>query len=119
MGAGQYRDFVRIEKPEKVSDGGGGHQITWALHCEENAWIERVKSFRGDVERITAGGVGSHPIVRVHIHRNELTEALLKQGAGWRIVDVNTEIVMNINFAQDLAGRGETIIVTATENLSA
>lgn len=116
MGAGQFRHFVRIEKPTKVSDGGGGFTVTWQLVTEEHALIERIKSFRGDVERLSAGGVGSNPIVRVHVRHHTGTEPLLRFGAGWRVIDVDTDRVMNINFAQDIEGRGVNIIITATEN---
>lgn len=115
MGAGAFRHFVRIEKPSVVSDGGGGQTGTWVLHTQEPARIERLRSFRGDVERLAGGGVGSKPIVRVYLHKNENTDALLTDGIAWRLVDVDTGIPMNINAAQDLDGRGREIVVTATE----
>lgn len=116
MGAGAYRHFVRIEKPSYVSDGGGGYDGQWVTHSEQPAQIERIKSFRGDVERLSGGAVGAFPIVRIHMHRNDDTEPLLTFGAAWRIIDVDTGITMNINFAQDITGKGREIVVTATEN---
>lgn len=116
MSNGKYRDFVRIEKPVSGSDGGGGEVGAWVTHSEEAAWIERIKSLRVDMERISGGGMGSNPVVRVHLQRHDLTEDLLTKGSGWRLVDVDTEITMNIVSSQDIQGRGAEIIVLATES---
>lgn len=119
ISAGRMTGFVRIIKDAEVSDGMGGFTVTPVTHWEGPAYIERLQSFRGDVERLTAGGVGSHPIVRIHVRYDDLTAELIRTGNRMRAVDVDEGITMNINFAQDMTGRKEVIVVTATENLPA
>lgn len=119
MGAGQFRHSVEVQYPQKVSDGSGGDFITWTTLCTEPAQYLRTPSFRGDVERETGGGIGSHPIVQVVVRHNEDTQRLLRESAGWRLLDQDTGIFMNIQFAQDMTGRRMEIHITATENLPA
>lgn len=119
MSAGRMSGFVRIIKDAQVSDGMGGFDLSPVTHWEGPAHIERLQSFRGDVERMTAGGVGSHPVVRIHVRYDDDTEELLRTGNRMRAVDVDTGITMNINFAQDMTGRKEIVVITATENLPA
>jgi head-tail adaptor len=115
-GAGSYREWVTIEKPTKVSDGRGGFTVTWETHWEGPARIERFRSFRGDVERLTKGAVDAHPIVRIHVRYDDETAELLRTGAGMRVINVDEAITMNVNFAQDMNGRRENIVITATEH---
>lgn len=115
--AGRFRSYVRIERDAKVSDGAGGFTLTPETFWEGTAHIERMASFRGDVERIHAGGVGSHPIVSIHVRYDDLTGQLPRIGAGMRIVDVDNGIPMNISFAQDMAGTQRMVMITASENL--
>lgn len=116
ISSGRLRQYVRIERDQKTPDGYGGFNLTPETFWEGEAFIERMASFRGDVERITAGAVGSHPIVRIHVRADEITETLPRLGAGMRIIDVDSGIRMNINFAQDMTGKSRTIMLTATEN---
>ena len=111
--------FVRIYQDTKVSDGAGGFTMAPGLFWEGPAHFERMPSFRGDVERMTAGGVASHPILRIHVRYDDVTAELMRTGAAMRAVDTDTEIQMNINFAQDMNGRREVVVITATENLPA
>lgn len=115
-GAGAYRGWVKIEKPTKAPDGRGGFDITWSTHWEGPAQIERFRSFRGDVERLTRGAVDGHPIVRIHVRYDDETAELKRSGAGMRVKNVDEGITMNVNFAQDMNGRRETIVITAIEH---
>lgn len=117
IGAGRMTAFVRFIKDDEVPDGMGGFALAPVTHWEGPAHIERMASFRGDVERMTAGAVASHPIVRIHVRYDDLTAALTRIGSGMRAVEVDEGISMNVNFAQDMTGRKEVIVVTATENL--
>lgn len=117
IGAGRLTAFVRILKDAQTPDGMGGFTQTPEVHWEGPAHIERMYSLRGDVERMTAGAVGSHPTVRIHVRYEDLTAELLRTGSGMRALDVSENISMNINFAQDVTGRKEIVVITATENL--
>lgn len=119
ISAGQLTGWVQIIKDAKVRDNMGGFDLSPVVHWEGPAHIERLKSFRGDVERMTAGAVGAHPIVRVHVRYDELTSQLLRGGNAWRLVDTDENITMNISFAQDMDGRKEMVVITAAENLPA
>jgi hypothetical protein len=117
ISAGKMTAFVRIFNDTKVADGAGGFEITPALFWEGPAHLARMPSFRGDVERMTAGAVGSHPILQIHVRYDVQTAELQRTGSGMRCVDVDTNINMSIQFAQDMDGRRETVVITATENL--
>lgn len=117
ISAGRLKQFVRIVRDVKTPDGYGGFTLATETFWEGPAHIERMPSFRGDVERQTAGGVGSHPIVRINVRQDDLTAQLRTIGAGMRAVDDESGISMNINFAQDMTGRHRMIQITATENL--
>lgn len=117
ISAGRMTGWVRIEADAKTSDGMGGFDLSPVTHWEGPAHIERLQSFRGDVERMTAGGVGSHPIVRVHVRYDDETAELIRTGAGMRLIETDEGVTMNINFAQDMTGRKEIVVITATENL--
>jgi head-tail adaptor len=119
MGAGQFRHSVKVQYRATVPDGSGGDTITWTTLCTEPARYIRAQSFRGDVERVSGGGIGSHPIVQVVVRHNDDTARLLRESAGWRLEDEDTGIVMNIQFSQDMTGRRMEIHITAPENLPA
>ena len=115
-GSGSFRHRVRIERAAKVSDGRGGFTVTWATFWTGPAHIERLRSFRGDVERVTKGGIDAHPIVRIHVRRHTLLDEVLRNASEFRAVNLDDGITMNVNFAQDLTGKREEIVITATEN---
>lgn len=115
--AGRFRSYVRIERDAKVSDGAGGFTLTPESFWEGPAHVERMPSFRGDVERLHAGGVGSHPIVNIHVRYDDLTKQLPLIGSGMRAIDVDSGIPMNITFAQDMTGSQRMVMITAAENL--
>lgn len=117
ISAGKLKQRVRIIRDVKTPDGHGGFTLAPQTFWEGPAYIERMASFRGDVERMTAGGVGSHPIVRIHVRHDDLTGQLPRIGSTMRAEDMDSEIVMNINFAQDMTGKNRIIMMTATENL--
>ncbi|MCG8668918.1 MAG: head-tail adaptor protein [Pseudomonadales bacterium] len=107
------RDRVRIERRVTSSDGGGGQTGTWQALTTERCWIERLESFRFDVEREKAGSVDSMPLVRIHVYRNSLTDQIT---SGMRAVDLKTSKTMNINFIQALEGeRGRRYVISASE----
>lgn len=115
-GAGSFRHRVKFERATKTPDGRGGYTILWTTVWQGPAHIERLRSFRGDVERVTKGGVDSHPIVRVHVRADSVTREIARSGAGLRCWNLDDMIPMNVNFAQDMAGDRRTITVTCTEN---
>ena len=111
-----FKHYVRVERASEVSDGQGGREITWETQVEDWARIERVRSFRGDVETVRAGGVASTPTVRIHMRSYGLTKGIT---ASMRVLDVDEGTFFNIAFVQDIAGDGKVITMTATENLPA
>lgn len=117
ISSGRMNALVRFIKDAQTPDGMGGFTQEPVVHWEGPAHIERMYSLRGDVERMTAGAVGSHPAVRIHVRYDELTAELMRTGSGMRALDVDENISMNVSFAQDITGRKEIIVVTATENL--
>lgn len=117
ISSGRMTAYVQFIKDTQTPDGMGGFTQTPVVHWEGPAHIERMASFRGDVERMTAGAVGAHPIVRIHVRYEDLTAELIRSGSGMRALDVDENISMNVNFAQDMTQRKEVIVVTATENL--
>lgn len=116
MDAGSRRSRVRFDRPEKVPDGYGGDTVTWVCHWQGYGQIERARSFRANVERVMAGGVGNFAVVRIHVPYDALTAQLVRAG-DMRAVDLDTGVTMNVNAAQDTDNRRRTIVVTATENL--
>lgn len=117
ISAGRMTSWVRFITDTKTPDGMGGFTLAPLVFWEGPAHIERMASFRGDVERMTAGAVGSHPIVRIHVRYDGETGQLIRTGGQYRVLDVDENIFMNVNFAQDMTGRKEVVVVTATENL--
>ena len=117
ISAGRLSGYIRIITDLETPDGVGGFTLSPSIHWEGPAHIERLQSFRGDVERMTAGAVGSHPIVRIHVRYDDLTAELIRTGSKMRIEDEETGVTMSINFAQDMTGRREMVVITATENL--
>jgi head-tail adaptor len=115
--AGRMNAYVEFIRDSEVSDGMGGSDLTPEVLWEGPVEIERLQSFRGDVERMTAGAVGAHPIVRIHVRYDDATATLTRYGNQYRCRDVDSGITMNISFAQDMTGRREMVVVTATENL--
>jgi head-tail adaptor len=117
ISAGRMNSYVQFIKDTQTSDGMGGFDLAPQVLWEGQAFIERLQSFRGDVERMTAGAVGAHPIVRIHVRYDEQTAQLLRTGSQYRCIETDEGITMNVNFAQDMDGRKEIVVVTATENL--
>lgn len=115
--AGRFRSAIRIIRDVKVSDGAGGFTLTPETFWEGPAHLERMPSFRGDVERLHAGGIGSHPIVNIHVRYDDLTAQLPLIGAGMRAFDLDSGITMNITFAQDMTGTQRMVMITASEHL--
>lgn len=116
MGAGSRRSYVRFERQSLAPDGYGGFAVTWVPHWEGPVEIERQRSFRAMAERVTAGGVGSNPVVRIHVPWDDETAELTRTGHAMRAIDLDSEIHMNVNLAQDMDGRRKSIVVIATEN---
>lgn len=106
------RDRVRFERPVTVSDGGGGQTGSWQELTTERCYIERLESFRFDVERQKAGSVDSMPLVRIHVHQSSVTRQIT---SGMRAVDLKTNKTMNINFVQDLGDRSRRLVISASE----
>lgn len=114
MGRGaRRRARIRFEQMTKVSDGGGGFTNTWATLVECNADIERVQSFRFDVERIQSGAVGSMPTVRISVDKTVLTSQIDNT---MRAIDMRNGTVFAVNFVQDLSGRDRELNITCTES---
>lgn len=116
MDFGKLRDCVQFQTPGHTSDGRGGEVGAWTLWVEEDAWIERLRSLPKDVERLSAGGISSQPIVRIWVRASDETEAITTD---MRAYDVDRNAYFNINAAQDIAGDGRWITVTATQNAPA
>lgn len=109
------RDLIIVERPDKTRTAGGGTEINWVEHCREWAEIERMQSFRFDVERVTAGGLGSTPIVRVHVHDNARTRTITNE---MRISDQTTGRTLNVTTPpQDLRNDGLYLTILCTEEL--
>lgn len=106
------RDRVRFERQITSSDGGGGQTGTWQALTTERCDIERLESFRFDVERQKAGSVDSMPLVRIHVHQSALTREIT---SGMRAVDLKTMKTMNINFVQDLDDHSRRLVISASE----
>lgn len=107
------RHSIRFEKKVAVSDGGGGSTNTWTEVVTMPAGIERVQSFRFDVERVQSQGVASMPTVRISVDSTELTRTIDNTH---RAVDARTGETFAVNFVQDLSGRGREIAITCTQN---
>jgi head-tail adaptor len=116
MSRGRRRTQIRFEKKTETADGGGGVTITWEALCTEWAFVERVQSFRFDVERIQSGAVGAYPTVRLHVDSHSKTQQIDNT---MRAVEVETGKTYSLNFVQDLTNRGRTITITATEGAPA
>lgn len=107
-----FRDRIRFERPVTTSDGGGGEVGAWTPLTTEWCRIERLQSFRFDVERNTGGSVGSSPLVRIHVHDHALTRQIDNSMRG---VDLINSKVYELDFAQDLDGQGRTLVISASE----
>lgn len=107
-----FRDRVRFERAVMTKDAGGGDVGTWTELTTEWCDIERLQSFRFDVERETAGSVTSMPLVRIHVHQNSLTRQIDNSMRG---VNLKTGKVLNINFVQDLDGMNKTFVISGSE----
>jgi len=107
------RHTIRFEKPIDVKDAGGGINKAWTDLVTISAGIERVQSFRFDVERVQSGGVASLPTLRISVDSTELTRQIDNT---MRAVDIRNGDIFAINFVQDLTGRGREIAITCTEN---
>lgn len=114
MGRGaRRRHRIRFEKQTKVSDGGGGYTNAWSELVTMDAGIERVESFRFDVERVQSGGVASLPTLRLYVDSTVLTRQIT---SAMRAVDTRDGKTFAINFIQDLTGKGRELAITCTEN---
>lgn len=114
MGRGaRRRHSIRFEKKTRVSDGGGGYTNTWTEVVTMPAGIERVQSFRFDVERLQSQGIASLPTVRFYVDSTALTRQIDNT---CRAVDARNGTTFAINFIQDLGGRGRELAITCTEN---
>lgn len=96
----------------ETPDGGGGVAIVWGELTTERCFIERVQSFRFDVERVQSGAVGSFPTVRLEVDYHSKTAQIDNT---MRAVDLDNDTVFTVNFVQDLQGRRRKLAITCTE----
>lgn len=116
-GAGDLRQFVRIEKPSKIPDGRGGYSLgAWIIHLECAARIERRKPFVQGIEARAAGAVFSELMVQIVIAASDEAEAITSE---MRAVEVDTQKRFNILAAQNIDGIRQYITLTAMENAAA
>lgn len=107
-----FRDRVRFERPVTSKDAGGGSTGSWTELTTEWCDIERIQSFRFDVERKVGGSQSSMPLVRIHVHDSTLTRQIDNSMRG---VDVRTNKTFEIDFVQDLDGQGRRLVISASE----
>lgn len=113
--AGSYRHRVKFEAEQEIASEGGGRTTEWVEHTTESCNIERLQSFRSDVERVLSGGNSANPIVRIHIMSHAKTRSITN---AMRVLDLVTGVYMNVTTApQDLEGKGRELVVTATVGL--
>ncbi len=68
MGAGSYRDLLRIERPDGATDAAGQPTDTWVLVSEVYADIR----YQRGAEAIRAGAVASLAQVSVRVRQMDL-----------------------------------------------
>lgn len=112
--AGDRINRVRFDKEVTTQDSGGGDVVTWTALTTERCRIERLQSFRANVEQKVAGGSISAPPVRIHVLAHTLTKQITN---GMRGVDLDGGTVFNIESVQDLEGRGRELVISAIENM--
>lgn len=108
---------VRIEYYVDQKIPGGGRSGEWKEFLTCGAEIERLQSFRFDVERVIAGSATSAPIFRVHLDYTPVSALI---SGGMRLVDLLApvkDVFHNINAVQDLAGDRRELTLLCSENV--
>lgn len=109
--------LVRIEHYVANKVSGGGRSGEWREFLTCAGEIERLKSFRFDVEREIAGSVASAPIFRVHI---DFTPQSVLITNAMRLRDELhpvPNVYHNINAIQDLVGDRRQLTLLCSENV--
>lgn len=116
MGAGEFRQFVAVEKLVETPDGRGGSTGAWVLHWQGPAGILRSQPTRRAIEGMDAGAMRSLLLVNIVIESSDLTEAIT---TAMRARDVDAGKVFNIIAAQNIDGKRNFITLTAVEGAPA
>lgn len=117
MPAGRMRSWLIVERMSKVSDGGGGFDVSWEVLNEVPAQVRPVRPSR-NVESETGGGRTSAPLIEVTIRADEMFSDLLANAAGYRLRNAETSETFAVVAALDYDARGRNITVTAIKGIA-
>lgn len=105
-GAGQLRDKVTIERPERTPNGRGGEVVTWtAVASGASARISPTKGGE-DVRAARLTGVNTYDVTV------RFTTALSAIEADWRVTNDRTGDEYNVVWASNLEQRRRFLTIT-------